>query len=732
MLDRQGVRPGDRVVQIQGNPGRFLRVLTLTGSATAALLLCSSVATAQGLPPRPDAVFADPGLCKHTLGEIAEALSDGVSLGEGTILGVAELGAFDQIFATSDPPGGCAAGSFPTAGAHYLALSTGRARESLVQNTNASYGNCQWDPDYGGLCDVAAVDLTISLSPGASLLSFDYRYFSWDHNPDGPYDDPFRVSIIPPLSPPVTVFDTDLTCEFYTKGVGLQCGDSKEVKVDVSPWAGSTITVRFEVSDRFDTVRDAGVLLDDLQVSGNFGGSGGGEVFPSCAGPCDDLEGCGYGYGNASSLASSFAGGDGSGGGGGFGSGGYGGGCSTYGFGDGVCDQFDNCPFDINPDQADCDGDGIGDACEVDSDFDGRGDDCDNCPFEYNYDQKDCNEDGTGDLCDFVSTCNAPIIDSFTTRKEVVASQTPYYALVGEGLVEIELTGHTLLDDINVTLQGPSGTLYGTLVFAAENGHSARVVFDMNGVQVGAYTLNVERFGQNVAAAQRVEVWPSVPNVRGNLQVGPPSPGRSFTNHWHLTNIGTRDAVVVMALSHPAQFMGQFVSTNPGTFFGTKDHESLYQQDRLQVVAVFVPNNEARTLQSGYYWPSANFAFELEQFCVGKPATCKAESAWDPQYGVITGQKLPLGWPVQFDDVIVATLTVDEWEGVKLLPTDQLLEQAYETDRARQLASAQEVPLILPDISAEDAEALAETEAIITQTPYSVFKTTVARRLALP
>ncbi|RME41642.1 MAG: hypothetical protein D6788_00795 [Planctomycetota bacterium] len=50
--------------------------------------------------------------------------------------------------------------------------------------------------------------------------------------------------------------------------------------------------------------------------------------------------------------------------------------------GDGVCDSFDNCPSLPNPDQADCDADGMGDACAIasgaslDCDADGRPDNC--------------------------------------------------------------------------------------------------------------------------------------------------------------------------------------------------------------------------------------------------------------------------------------------------------------------------------------------------------------------
>jgi len=91
--------------------------------------------------------------------------------------------------------------------------------------------------------------------------------------------------------------------------------------------------------------------------------------------------------------------------------------------GDGVEDNFDNCPWSANANQKDGDGDKIGDACDncaaaanfnqSDIDGDTKGDACDtdrdgdgindandNCASVPNPNQSDVDTNGTGDLCD--------------------------------------------------------------------------------------------------------------------------------------------------------------------------------------------------------------------------------------------------------------------------------------------------------------------------------------------
>jgi hypothetical protein len=100
--------------------------------------------------------------------------------------------------------------------------------------------------------------------------------------------------------------------------------------------------------------------------------------------------------------------------------------------GDGAANGADNCPGAPNPNQRNCDGDGLGDACDpdfVDTDADGWANACDNCPVRRNPSQSDLDQDGLGDACEAsailrVSSNPADDPDFSSVQAAVVAAPT--------------------------------------------------------------------------------------------------------------------------------------------------------------------------------------------------------------------------------------------------------------------------------------------------------------------
>jgi hypothetical protein len=104
--------------------------------------------------------------------------------------------------------------------------------------------------------------------------------------------------------------------------------------------------------------------------------------------------------------------------------------------GDGIPDQFDNCPLTPNgpllgtcfkgkntcTSNADCTAI-TGDSCsknQEDTDLDGVGDVCDNCPNDFNPFQTDMDNDGVGDVCD-----NCPSVANGPLAGTCIKGQTP-------------------------------------------------------------------------------------------------------------------------------------------------------------------------------------------------------------------------------------------------------------------------------------------------------------------
>jgi carbonic anhydrase/acetyltransferase-like protein (isoleucine patch superfamily) len=160
---------------------------------------------------------------------------------------------------------------------------------------------------------------------------------------------------------------------------------------------------------------------------------------------------------------------------------------------DGVPDSSDNCPDDINPDQADNDLDGMGDACDNDDDNDGVLDGVDNCPFDDNPDQTDVNGDGFGDVCVPTSSNIDPAADldpSVDIGEDVQVDkgvQVGANSQIGDGASldkNVEVGSNA---EIGANVEMSQDVQIGDFVFVGEGAILDRGVVLCDNASVGAY-----------------------------------------------------------------------------------------------------------------------------------------------------------------------------------------------------------------------------------------------------
>jgi PKD domain len=194
----------------------------------------------------------------YTFNGLQGALGNSVS-GVDFITSHTEIGGHFQVSVKAALTAG-----FPTEGESFLVVSSGDSRINPGQNSNHPFdGVCVGDPLYSDLCNVGGVGVNIALPAQATSLWLDYKYWSWDG--DG-FLDPFRI-YLDSSSGTSLVVQVDSFTEIGDKPAGvLQFGPLRSLMLDVTAYAGQTVTLRFVASDNFDLLYDSGALIDNLQV----------------------------------------------------------------------------------------------------------------------------------------------------------------------------------------------------------------------------------------------------------------------------------------------------------------------------------------------------------------------------------------------------------------------------------------------------------------------------------
>ncbi|OGY79685.1 MAG: hypothetical protein A3B74_02850 [Candidatus Kerfeldbacteria bacterium RIFCSPHIGHO2_02_FULL_42_14] len=187
--------------------------------------------------------------------------------------------------------------------------------------------------------------------------------------------------------------------------------------------------------------------------------------------------------------------------------------------GDEVCDEQDNCRYH-NPDQADCDGNGLGDLCEYDGDGDRIPFDCDNCPEVPNPDQTDTDGDGTGDACEMLENCHQET--TLCVPQEFSSIQSAVDAAPESGTIFITDTGMPYNGCIHIsnkqmlTLQGDPEAIP-----SISNGGEACSTFEIiNSTGINFETLRVDNRADNAAFAFR-----DATGMLWNIHIAEAAPG---------------------------------------------------------------------------------------------------------------------------------------------------------------------------------------------------------------
>ncbi|RMH19397.1 MAG: PKD domain-containing protein [Gemmatimonadetes bacterium] len=185
---------------------------------------------------------------------------------------------------------------FPRDGLDYVVVSTGDASflpaEDTLLGVLGGLGRRSDLSGAGPLFDWGGLEVTLRLGRDASRLEFEYRYFSHDYwwSPGTPCPDPtllcartgetgdwgelVEVGIRDGRSSTLLASWTtqaEIGPSFPVATVGYfplsNVGDLKRASLDVSAWAGRTVTLVFAAGDRNDFLFSGGLIVDNLTVT---------------------------------------------------------------------------------------------------------------------------------------------------------------------------------------------------------------------------------------------------------------------------------------------------------------------------------------------------------------------------------------------------------------------------------------------------------------------------------